>query len=141
MGLLEQDAPRHVYAIDHAFSCYDGDRYLVVLPYDGFRVTFTSINPHPLLGTQVLDVTDAGDTLSQEIAPARTVAFEEEIAQLRKMGLGLGGTVENVVVFTKDGGTLSKGHDFRRGAPATLHRAGHAQGCADHHFGRGHGQC
>lgn len=108
MGLLEQDAPRHVYAIDHAFSCYDGDRYLVVLPYDGFRVTFTSINPHPLLGTQVLDVTDAGDTLSQEIAPARTVAFEEEIAQLRKMGLGLGGTVENVVVFTKDGGTLSK---------------------------------
>ena len=60
MGLLEQDAPRHVYAIDHAFSCYDGDRYLVVLPYDGFRVTFTSINPHPLLGTQVLDVTDAG---------------------------------------------------------------------------------
>lgn len=53
-------------------------------------------------------MTDAGDTLSQEIAPARTVAFEEEIAQLRKMGLGLGGTVENVVVFTKDGGTLSK---------------------------------
>jgi len=106
-GIEEQDAERHVYHIDRSFTHYDGDRSIVVLPYEGFRVTFTSMNPHPLLGTQVMDVEDKGDTLLKEIAPARTVAFEDEIAQLRKMGLGLGGTLENVVVFSKDG-VLSK---------------------------------
>jgi UDP-3-O-acyl N-acetylglucosamine deacetylase/beta-hydroxyacyl-ACP dehydratase FabZ len=107
VGLKEQDRERVYYDIDHVFTHYDGDRSIAVLPYPGFRITFTSINPHPLLGTQVMDVEDKGDTFLREIAPARTVAFEEEIAQLRKMGLGLGGTVDNVVVFTKDG-MLSK---------------------------------
>lgn len=101
-GIDEQDAERNVYHIDRAFSYYDGDRSIVVLPYEGYRITFTSINPHPLLGTQVMDIEDKGDNFTREISSARTVAFEEEIEQLRKMGLGLGGTLENVVVFSKD---------------------------------------
>lgn len=101
-GIQEQDGERQVYHVDRAFSYYDGDRSIVVLPYEGFRITFTSINPHPLLGTQVLDVEDKGDCFLKEVAAARTVAFEEEIAQLRKMGLGLGGNLDNVVVFGKD---------------------------------------
>ena len=99
-GIQEQDGERQVYHVDRAFSHYDGDRSIVVLPYEGFRITFTSINPHPLLGTQVLDVEDKGDCFLKEVAAARTVAFEEEIAQLRKMGLG--GNLDNVVVFGKD---------------------------------------
>ncbi|MCH3950530.1 MAG: UDP-3-O-acyl-N-acetylglucosamine deacetylase [Acidaminococcus sp.] len=107
VGIKEQEKARCVYDIDHAFSHYDGDRSIVVLPYNGFRITFTSINPHPLLGTQVMDIEDQGDALAKEVGPARTVAFEEEIAQLQKMGLGLGGNLDNVVVFSKDG-ILSK---------------------------------
>ena len=45
---------------------------------------------------------DKGENFLKEVAAARTVAFEDEIAQLQKMGLGLGGTLENVVVFGKD---------------------------------------
>lgn len=101
-GIEEQDAERKVYHVDRSFSYYDGDRSIVVLPYEGYRITFTSINPHPLLGTQVMDIEDKGDNFTKEISSARTVAFEEEIAQLQKMGLGLGGTLENVVVFSKD---------------------------------------
>lgn len=101
-GIQEQDGERQVYHVERSFSHYDGDRSIVVLPYEGFRITFTSINPHPLLGTQVLDVEDKGDCFLKEVAAARTVAFEEEIAQLRKMGLGLGGNLDNVVVFSKD---------------------------------------
>ena len=36
-------------------AVYDGDRFIVILPYDGYRMTFTSINSHPLLGTQQCD--------------------------------------------------------------------------------------
>lgn len=101
-GIEEQDAPKKVYVVKKEFSYTDGDRTIKVVPYDGFKISFTSVNSHPLLGRQELTVEDTGDTFLKEIASARTVAFEEEIAQMQKMGLGLGGTLENVVVFGKD---------------------------------------
>ena len=101
-GLAKQAAERRVYAPDRSFSVYKDDIYLIALPYDGYRISFTSINPHPLLGTQYFDIDLDKDEVLQEIAPARTVAFEEEIAYMQKHGLGLGGTLENVVVFGQD---------------------------------------
>ena len=98
-GRLSQDKERKVYTVDKPFSFYDKDRYICVLPYDGYRITFTSINPHPMLGTQVFDLECREEQVLREIAPARTVAFVEELETLRKMGMGLGGTTENVVVF------------------------------------------
>ncbi len=101
-GVVEQDAQRNIYVVDKAFSVYDGDRYIAVLPYDGYRVSFTSINKHPMLGTQYLDVDMLQDDVVHEIIPARTVAFTHELEMLRKMGLGLGGSLENVVVFDEE---------------------------------------
>lgn len=102
-GIKTQDKERFVYHLDRSFSHYEGNKYLIALPYEGFRITFTSINPHPLLGTQVLDLVDTGDCFLKEVSSARTVAFEENIVQMQKMGLGLGGSLENCVVFTKEG--------------------------------------
>lgn len=101
-GIIAQAADRKVYKVDKTFSVYDGDKYIIVTPYEGFRMSFTSINKHPMLGTQYLDLDLSKDIYANEIAAARTVAFEEEIAYLQKNGLGLGGTLENVVVFAKD---------------------------------------
>lgn len=101
-GIVAQDAERKVYEVDKAFSVYDGDRYITVLPYDGYRISFTSINKHPLLGTQYFDIELDKESFRKEIMPARTVAFMEELDMLRKMGLGLGGSLENVVVFDKE---------------------------------------
>lgn len=101
-GLQEQEAEREVYAVDKAFTVYDGDRYIAVLPYDGYRISFTSINKHPMLGTQYFDVLLDKESYKKEIMPARTVAFTHELEMLRKMGLGLGGSLENVVVFDEN---------------------------------------
>ena len=72
------------------------------MPYDGFRISFTSVNPHPLIGIQYRDFDIDLDTYEKEIAPARTIAYEKEIEALRSMGLGLGGTLENVIVYNDD---------------------------------------
>lgn len=101
-GIAEQVAERHVYAVDKAFSVYDGDRYIVVLPHDGYRISFTSINKHPMLGTQYMDILLDKESFKKEIMAARTVAFTYELDMLRKMGLGLGGSLENVVVFDEE---------------------------------------
>ena len=98
-GRTELEAEKKVRVIDRTFSVYDGDKFITMQPYDGTRVSFTSVNPHPLLGTQYYDLLLDEETFLQEIAPARTIGFMHEVEQMRKMGLGLGGNLENALVY------------------------------------------
>ncbi len=98
-GRVVQDAERKIRVIDRAFSVYDGDKFLIMVPYDGTRISFSSFNPHPLLGTQYFDLLLTEETFLKEIAPARTIGFMHEVEQMRKMGLGLGGNLENALVY------------------------------------------
>ena len=66
-------------------------------------MSFTSVNPHPLIGVQYEDFVVGEEIYGKEIAPARTIAYEKEVEALRQMGLGLGGTLENVIVYNDDG--------------------------------------
>ena len=66
------------------------------------RISFTSINPHKLIGIQYEDFIIDEENYKKEIAPARTIAYEKEIEGLRSMGLGLGGTLENVIVYNDE---------------------------------------
>ena len=101
-GIKEQEKERKETVIDRVYRVDDGNRFVMVLPYDGLRVSFTSLNPHPLVGTQYCDVILEEDAYRKEIAPARTIAYEKEIEALRQMGLGLGGTLENVIVYSDE---------------------------------------
>ena len=98
-GRREQDAERKFRVIDRTFSVYDGDKFIMMVPYEGTRVSFTSVNPHPLLGTQYYDLLLDEETFLNEIAPARTIGFMHEVEQMRKLGLGLGGNLENALVY------------------------------------------
>ena len=102
-GVCCQQKERQEIIIDKVYRIDDGDRFVMVVPYDGFRVSFTSLNPHPLIGVQYGDYPVTIETYRKEIAPARTIAYEAEIAALKKMGLGLGGTFENVIVYNDEG--------------------------------------
>ena len=75
----------------------------MVVPYDGFRVSFTSVNPHKLIGVQYENFEVTPELYEREIAPARTIAYEKEIDALHSMGLGLGGTLESVIVYNDEG--------------------------------------
>ncbi len=106
-GLRELTAARREIVIDKVYRIDDDGRFVMVVPYDGFRVSFTSINPHRLIGVQYEDFEINPDTYRAELAPARTIAYEAEIEALQKMGLGLGGTMESVIVYN-DQGWLNK---------------------------------
>lgn len=101
-GLKEQEAKRVPYVVDRTFAIHEGGRSIMLEPYNGFKITFTSVNKHPLLGTQHFDIELNESSYGKEIAPARTVAFLEEVETLKKNGMGLGGNLENTVVFDKD---------------------------------------
>lgn len=104
-GIVEQEKERREIVIDKVYRIDDEKtgRFVMVVPYDGFRVSFTSLNPHKLIGVQYEDFHVDEDTYHKEIAPARTIAYEKEIHALREMGLGLGGSLENVIVYNDEG--------------------------------------
>ena len=103
-GIAEQAKDRKEIVIDKVYRIDDEKtgRFVMVLPYDGFRVSFTSLNPHKLIGVQYEDFHIDEAVYHKEIAPARTIAYEK-IQALREMGLGLGGSLENVIVYNDEG--------------------------------------
>ena len=104
-GRRELEAQRRETVIGSVCRIDDREngRFILAIPYEGFRVTFTSLNPHPLIGVQYGDFFVDEETYGKEIAPARTIAYEQEVEELRRMGLGLGGSLENVIVYNDEG--------------------------------------
>ncbi len=104
-GIVEQEKARREIHLEKIYrvDSDDGKKFIIALPYNGFRVSFTSINPHPMIGIQYGDFEITEEIYKTEIAPARTIAYEKEIEALRNMGLGLGGTIENVIVYNDAG--------------------------------------
>ncbi|WP_251424350.1 UDP-3-O-acyl-N-acetylglucosamine deacetylase [Veillonella agrestimuris] len=98
-GIEEQSAKRNVYKVKKSHAIYDGDRFVIIVPYDGYRITFTSVNSHPLLGTQQCDVVITEESFQKEIAAARTIGFVKELEQLQAMGLAKGGNTDNALVY------------------------------------------
>lgn len=101
-GLKTLDEERNLIFVDRVLRVDDGDRFILIAPCDSLRVSFTSLNPHPLAGTQYTDITVDAASYRKEIAPARTIAYEGEVEALRKAGLGLGGTLETVIVYNDE---------------------------------------
>ena len=102
-GTVEQDAERRVMVIDRIYRVDDGSHFVMAVPYDGLRVSFTSLNEHPLIGVQYYDIEVTPESYGKEIAPARTIAYEKEVAALQANGLGLGGSLETVIVYNDEG--------------------------------------
>ena len=100
-GIQSLKEPRQEIVIQKQHLIQEDDKFIAAIPYDGFRITFTSINPHPLLGVQFFDAEITPDEYIKEIAYARTIAFTEELEMIRKLGLGKGGNLENTIVYDK----------------------------------------
>ena len=103
--LLEQagrttlEALRTKVVVNEAIAVRHSDKFITILPYDGLRITFTSVNPHPQLGVQFGDYEITPDSFIKEIAPARTIGFMHEVQALQAQGLALGGSLDNAVVY------------------------------------------
>lgn len=98
-GIVEQDGIVRCMKVTEPIWIRHDDRYLVALPYDGFRISCVFTNAHPLIGAQYGDFEITRETFFKEISPARTIGFMHEVEALQAQGLGLGGTLENVVVY------------------------------------------
>lgn len=99
-GVVEQAATKKFVRIKRKITVEDGDKVASLLPFDGFRVSFTIDFDHPVFRERTahaeLDFSSA--SFIREYSRARTFGFIHEIEQLRSRGLALGGSVDNAIV-------------------------------------------
>ena len=104
--IVEQDTPRTPIKLKDPFAAYDEDKQLILLPADSFQISF--VYDHPKLPAQVATLTIDSETYVDEIAPARSFCFADEIELLRGQGIGKGASYDNVLVIEDDGSTSSE---------------------------------
>lgn len=98
-GIQSQDVARQCLHIERSFIFKDGDAFVKVTPSDQLRISYTIDFPHKLVGTQKLCWRQSARSFEREIAKARTFGFLKDVQKLQSMGLALGGSLENAVVF------------------------------------------
>ncbi|MES0490881.1 MAG: UDP-3-O-acyl-N-acetylglucosamine deacetylase [Leptospirales bacterium] len=81
----------------------DGDRYIVGLPAEKSRISYSINFDHPMLKNLEIDFPYDEEFLTNHISRARTFGFIKEVEYLRAKGLAQGGSTENVLVFTNEG--------------------------------------
>lgn len=100
-GILEQDAPKKFLRIKRKITLTEGDKWVSLEPFDGFKVSYTLDYDHPVLKNSIQDATLDFSTTSyvKEVSRARTFGFLSEYEWLRANNLALGGSLNNAIVL------------------------------------------
>ena len=100
-GVEEQGAPKRFLRVKKRIEAKDGDKWAVLEPYEGFKLSFSIVYDHPVIekSNTSLSVDFASTSYLKEVARARTYGFMQDVEDLRDVGLALGGGLENAVVL------------------------------------------
>ncbi|MDA0723923.1 MAG: bifunctional UDP-3-O-[3-hydroxymyristoyl] N-acetylglucosamine deacetylase/3-hydroxyacyl-ACP dehydratase [Verrucomicrobia bacterium] len=98
---VEQEADREYFVLDEPISVTSGNRSIIALPYDGFRITCTSADDRGI-HVQHLSIDIDPETYVTQIAPARTFTIFEDIEELLKLGKIQGGSLDSAIVIKGD---------------------------------------
>jgi len=110
-GIRDQGLPSVYFKIAQPFKYRDGDVEIIGEPDDQFRLSFQVEYDDPAIGRQEASFEIRPRSYREDIAPARTFALMRDVAKIQEMGLGLGGSVENALIF--DNGKLAGDQELR----------------------------
>ena len=98
---VDQEEEREYFTLREPVSVTSGNRSMIALPYDGFRITCTSADDR---GSHVqhLSIEIDPETYLAQIAPARTFTVYEDIEELLKLGKIRGGSLDSAIVIKGD---------------------------------------
>ena len=101
-GTQKQKSKRRVYQIEETIFAREEDSYIAILPYDGFKISYTLDYDHPVIGSSYFEFEAAKMDFAEEISKARTFGFASEVEKLHEQGLALGGSLDNAVLIEAD---------------------------------------
>ena len=103
-GIELQDAPKRFVRVKRPVEVREGEgaslKWARLEPYHGWRLSFEIEFKHPALDATGQSVSfDFGEgQYKRDIARARTFGFTKDVEMMRSRGLGLGGSMDNVIV-------------------------------------------
>ena len=104
-GIAEQDAVVEEFIVDRCYAVGQvraDTKFILVEPYNGFRVTYRLDYPPPL-GVQEFSYEHKDSTsYRREIAPARTFGFVKEVERMHELGLLAGARLTNAVFIGEE---------------------------------------
>lgn len=104
-GIESQNAFNDIFYIPYPIWTEENGSYLIVLPNSSFKITYTIDfnSKSKAVGTQTAHYLISPESFKRSIAPARTFGFDKEWELLKQNNLALGGSLDNGVLFTKEG--------------------------------------
>ncbi len=99
-GLKTHRRRRRYLRIRRPVSVEGNGKRITIIPSDRFLLTCDVYFDHPMVGRQQIEMEVTPERYGTEIAPARTFGFEQELDQMRNMGLIRGATLASAVCFT-----------------------------------------
>jgi UDP-3-O-[3-hydroxymyristoyl] N-acetylglucosamine deacetylase len=107
-GVVEQNAAKRELQILRPVEVQHEGKIARLLPCDAPRYSVTIDFKSKPIKKQSCDVMLSSCAFKTEVSRARTFGFFEEAEQLQKMGLGLGGSLDNSIII-KDDAVLNEG--------------------------------
>ena len=101
-GVVEQEGELDEFVVDRCYHVGQIDpaaKFILVEPYDGFKVSYRLHYPQPLGIQEFTYEHRNGTSYRSEVAPARTFAFVREVEKMHEMGFIAGGRLNNVVLL------------------------------------------
>ncbi|MDR1057114.1 MAG: UDP-3-O-acyl-N-acetylglucosamine deacetylase [Coxiellaceae bacterium] len=99
-GIEEQNSAKRFLRIKRKIKVKDGDKWAMIAPYNGFKVSFTIDFNHPVFRDlpqeTVIDFSHASFT--KEVSRARTFGLLSDYEWLRANNLALGSSLDNAIV-------------------------------------------
>jgi UDP-3-O-[3-hydroxymyristoyl] N-acetylglucosamine deacetylase len=101
-GIRQYRRKRRYLRIRRPISVEDKGKRISILPAESFRLTCDTDYPAPV-GRQSLELEVTPERYASQLAFARTFGWEQDLNQMRNMGLIRGASLENAVCFTPAG--------------------------------------
>jgi UDP-3-O-[3-hydroxymyristoyl] N-acetylglucosamine deacetylase len=104
-GIALQDAPKRFIRVTRTIELREGEgdtlKWARLEPHHGYVLTFEIEFDHPVVNATGQRVSfDMGSGLyKRDIARARTFGFSKDVEAMRARGMGLGGSLDNVIVI------------------------------------------
>lgn len=101
-GTKPQGKSKKMLVIKKSVSVKEGEGSAMLLPSDEFKITYEIDFAHRAIGTQSHSLVFSDKNYEDLICNARTFGFLKEVEYLQAKGLGLGGSLENVIILDEE---------------------------------------
>ena len=105
-GRAQLNARRRPITIPYQIRVGTEGRWLMIVPSDRLRISYTLDHEHPAIGTQAVSWVATERSFVEDFAPARTYGFLKDLGPIRRRGLAQGVSLDNTIGIG-NGGVLN----------------------------------